>query len=1109
MTSPDLSPLFTLSSVGLTASARAQQDGFLVLAGSQARAEVTPSYQKYAPPGYRQFREDLIQSGRLVPSASSESLVFTEDVLFRGSTPAAVVILGRNADGTREWTWERPDGRSATQAEWLQGVTGAGSDSMPGWTPFFSALASRLLEFEARQPELVDVLRTAGVHIQHDEGEPLSVMDPFSFFSLLLKHQSDVRVLGLLGVVREQLGIEEPVPPNVTGVPWSNPMNAWFFPYRSRRTEEDLPTLWTLARQTVAGTLEAETFVRALEIRQVALPKLTQGLFWLNPDHFLALNSVNVPYLESRGVSGAGAVRTPDEYEAVLEAARPLAASFPVLSHQAWLAAQRSRGAVEMEGDAFPFQAFVDEAAGLTQDIPRGNTALDRRYAPLLLSLLSAVPELTLLRPERQPYTASKQLGVKVRLGRGSLSGESWSGLAFLFPTAAHEYRPLEPGLNLKVVFPDGRHEFIQDALLDDDLRERFAQVIVSGGTQPGLFALNPQFGHANAIPATPNTLDAVQSALHRYAQGKGRSTSLQVDQMLTADTLESEEFPDALSRAMQYLDRVAQVMDEIIRTGQARRAAAPEAPTIEVPGTPEPAVPEVFTPVPGVPLNQILYGPPGTGKTYRVVDEALSVLDPAFLLAHPGPEGRAQRKARYDVLVADGQVSFVTFHQSFGYEDFIEGIKPVMQGGQLSYRLEDGVFLNAVRAAGGNLGMALPDEAAAATAQSEVRTDGQVWRLYMDGTRSGSLIRERSVTRNEIRVGSWLGGSVTLDGRPPATASRPADLNALPEDQVNAQQYAFKESVRVGDMVLLATGQDRVGAVGVVTGEYRFDPHSDPVFSSDYAHARPVRWLATGLDVRAQDVTGKTFAQQTLQRVAGVSPAQVLDRLGLKDRAAQGRLRPHVLIIDEINRGNVSKIFGELITLLEGGKRAGASEGLSATLPLSRRTLSVPQSLYVVGTMNTADRSLTLLDAALRRRFVFRPVWPEPEVLPVLTLDEGAIDLRKFLFVINERIERLLSREQVIGHAYLLGLPATLGGVASAVRERILPLLEEYFFEDWNRIRTVLADDGKPEALQFVQVHRSGGEVRYRVNEAAFEELEAFTLVYSRLDESAFPFRS
>ena len=499
------------------------------------------------------------------------------------------------------------------------------------------------------------------------------------------------------------------------------------------------------------------------------------------------------------------------------------------------------------------------------------------------------------------------------------------------------------------------------------------------------------------------------------------------------------------------------------------------------------------------VPLNQILYGPPGTGKTYQVVERALAILDPAFLAEFL--MDRARLKARYDEFVEAGDVSFVTFHQSFGYEDFIEGIKPVMQSGQLSYRLEDGIFLEAVRAAGGTVLLPEGERPAVLPVQGEIRPETQVWRIYIDGAAPVSQVRDLCLERGEVRIGSW--------------DKAPQDLNTVSSDELNSAQVLFRDGVRAGDLVLLAMNSDQIGAVGIVESEYRFDTGNHPVLKTNYAHARSVNWLAKGVKASAQDITGQRFAPPTLQRVAGATAGEIMQRLKLPQPSSEneaehdGGKRRHVLIIDEINRGNVAKIFGELITLLETGKRAGRAEALTAKLPLSRRTLSVPDSLYVIGTMNTADRSLTLLDAALRRRFVFRPVWPDPEVLPVIEIGDDVLDLRKFLYVINERIERLLSREQVIGHAYLLGLPATLEGVASALQERILPLLEEYFFEDWSKIRTVLADEGKDEAQQFVQVYKTGGELRYRVNEAAFRDIESFTLVYSRPAEADFTFSS
>ena len=768
-----------------------------------------------------------------------------------------------------------------------------------------------------------------------------------------------------------------------------------------------------------------------------------------------------------------------------------------------------------LDGDAFPFAAFVQEAEQYTADTPKGNMLLDRRYGQLLLSLIRE-EDLDFLKPARSPYSGKTQLAVKLGLGFGPKADSQPFARAMLFPQDSYaEYVTYPAGLTLEVGLPDGKGDEARDALRNAELREALLTALLNAPAfcQPPLFNFSSDFPAIGMIELSGEGQDqAARQALDIYMAGEGKSRRLRVGVTLTPDVLESQDFLEALGAALVYIDAVLAVLNRVVQEASMQeQRRTQEIAIIESPvaslreSTPKPAAD--FIPIPGVPLNQILYGPPGTGKTYALVNRALAVLDSAFLAEFS--QDRAALKARYDELVAEGAVSFVTFHQSFGYEDFIEGIKPVMQGGQLSYCLEDGVFLEAVRAAGGELPKVGVPEPVAPVPQPveapEINPTGQVWRIYIDGTVPVSQVRDKSLTRNEIRMGSW--------------GKTPRDLESLPEDQFNTQQHAFKDSIRTGDLILLATAMNRIGAVGVVTGEYHFDPRTDPVFALDYAHARPVRWLAQGLSLDAQQVTGRGFAQQTLQRVAGITPPQVLAHLetgpsSVETKSPTGQkvpaMRPHVLIIDEINRGNVAKIFGELLTLLEADKRAGAAEALSVTLPLSRRPLGIPRSLYVIGTMNTADRSLTLLDAALRRRFVFHPVWPEPEVLPVLTLDDGvALDLRKFLYAINMRIERLLGREQMIGHAYLLGLPATLEGVASALRERILPLLEEYFFEDWGKIREVLGDDGKTTGLQFIERIGESSEVRYRRNDAAFGDVEAFVRVYSSMEDAAFQFKS
>jgi 5-methylcytosine-specific restriction protein B len=217
------------------------------------------------------------------------------------------------------------------------------------------------------------------------------------------------------------------------------------------------------------------------------------------------------------------------------------------------------------------------------------------------------------------------------------------------------------------------------------------------------------------------------------------------------------------------------------------------------------------------------------------------------------------------------------------------------------------------------------------------------------------------------------------------------------------------------------------------------------------------------------------------------------------------------VLIIDEINRGNIARIFGELITLLEPDKRLGRPDAREATLPYSKERFSVPDNLYVIGTMNTADKSLSQIDHALRRRFAFTEMLPESEMLDGIMA--YGVDVGELLRVMNHRIEFLLDRDHLLGHSYFLRL-AQPGidrdaALAQVFENHILPLLQEYFFSDWERIRWVLNDTKKSPDDQFVQMLKDAGTARpvfaegtvptdmedrrYRINSRAFRSPQAY----------------
>ena len=468
-------------------------------------------------------------------------------------------------------------------------------------------------------------------------------------------------------------------------------------------------------------------------------------------------------------------------------------------------------------------------------------------------------------------------------------------------------------------------------------------------------------------------------------------------------------------------------------------------------------------------PLNQILYGPPGTGKTYHTIEAAVKAAEPSKYAEIEIDENlgatelqRSQLTEQYKQLCDEGRVRFVTFHQSYGYEEFVEGLKArETESGDLTYVTESGIFKS------------LSDKASEpfVSEDSEINRDGRVWKLSIEGTHENSA--KTYCLKNNLGAIGWKHTGDLAGG----------DKNDYYKSQGRNNQNSlryFSQDAKPGDLVLCINSNTSVEAVGVITGEYIYNSAGLPT-RDDFCHQLPIKWLAKDFSVDFKVLNdNKQFNLPTFYPLSRLNISNTISHLlenSVEVLTTKIQTNPsnYVLIIDEINRGNISKIFGELITLIEPSKRSGNNkEALYATLPNSGSRFSVPNNLYIIGTMNTADRSLAMMDTALRRRFDFIEMMPKPELFKGLVVK--GIDLEQLLETMNKRIEVLYDREHTLGHAFLIPVLNALNSddnaeekafseLKNTFKNKIIPLLEEYFFEDWNKIRLVLGDNRKEKS--------------------------------------------
>jgi len=696
------------------------------------------------------------------------------------------------------------------------------------WIPIYTELAEKLLAYRDRQKELlgmIDDLKNDGLQPvgtkdkdKHNKPTMLKEIDPFTFFANFNRGRfKEDKRRKMLERLQAKFNLASKLPDDFDGIPVVPPFGAWFFPWGNERRVDDIPSLWALAKATVSSPpdkLDPKLFMRCLDIKTVGPPKLTMGMFWLNPRHYIALDENNRKLFEQNAIDTE--VDDLPSYLRLIQAVNEkLGADYPVISRRAW----------------------------------------EQSNKP----------------PVEKQYWAG---------------GAYWSGTS-------------------KV------EEFKQGNFWQIGWDKEEAK--------PAAKATWDRLEHVNvgdefAIKGLGGQYDLVIYYVGEVLEKKAD------DGILRLKKIDRPLYRGKAPSGPPWFDTLVPITSQpdidLIFHGK-KQSDTPEVPTTDTNSS------QLGT-------NLILCGPPGTGKTYKTIERSVQIVEPTFSGDHKA------YKQKFDRLMRDGQIAFITFHQSYSYEDFVEGIRPLLdrKGGEPRYECRAGVF-------------------------------------------------------KQLAVNA-LFDCLEREGMAPPSESTYTD-----KEKADIVQHFLTE------------GEN---------GAHQLKPES--------------QW------------------------------------------------KPYVLIIDEINRGNISKILGELITLIEADKRLRRGDNqnsLTLTLPYSGDKFAVPANLFLLATMNTADKSIALVDVALRRRFDF-------EELPVdLRVCKNLTDrMRSALKELNLRITLRKDRDHQIGHAYFMNVTDD-DSFNGMFRRQIIPLLQEYFYNDWEGLRYVLGENSQPDGSFIRKVGADVREARNR----------------------------
>jgi 5-methylcytosine-specific restriction enzyme B len=891
------------------------------------------------------------------------------------------------------------------------------------WVQTHKELTEFLSSKENSQLELIQLLRSVGIGPLNDKAESgnhdidLEELDPFTFFCYVYKYGTKKR-LSYLQKIAEVLNLT--IPKGESGVPSAQAQQVWLFPYKYERTNNEVGRLWNLFNKELSGQITDQDFSDALLIRNTGKTKLTEALFYINPEKYLPINGPTIPYIKEI-LSIDPKFNTYNEYIKILsEIKATIDIPFYELSYEAWKW-NNNRNKVNY----WIFQGnpkFFDFETALREEILTNWTVSAHKdkikvgdkviiwitgdqsgcYA---LAEVTTEPSPKTDSPDDHLWTSENKSSLKVGIkiihnlvekpiliskiaSKEELKSLKIGNQGTNFYASEEEYQAI---LDLSQInnekqywlYAPGENAYLWDEFyqvgimaLGWDKIGDLTQYTSRDKTKKALVdAYGGTGSKKNDVCANDDFLNKVKIGDTIIAK-KGRGELLgfgivtsdyifdktrknfqkirnvdwkiegnwKVDFSLVLKTLtDITKYPSDHPDYNTYYERLLGIM------GQNNTIEKKEDMSF--------------------PLNTILYGPPGTGKTYNTIVRAAEIVENRKINSYD------DALKIFNASLRD-QIEFITFHQNYSYEDFIQGLRPDTENDkQLTFERKDGVFKVISDRALKNI---------IASEQSPIakKTFEETFNQFVNPLVEGE-VEEIEVTMKKL---SYFITAITN------------------------KSIEFRKS---------NGGTEHTLSISTLRKMYDAESLMDIQGLSSYYTPLLDKLLKIG-----KDSSGKK---------------EIIKR------------KNYVIIIDEINRANISRVFGELITLIEPDKRSHGKIPLEAKLP-SGDLFIVPSNLFIIGTMNTADKSIALLDIALRRRFEFESMYPKYEIEGQEVYD---IDILK---KINEQIIKSKGHDFQIGHAYFMGENKCL---IQRMNKKVIPLLLEYYMNDEKEVKSILRSAG------------------------------------------------